>query len=103
MSSSIKMFSTPGAAVTPPLRSSPDNKIILNEEYRSCVGLIMFACGKTEPTLSNACRELTAHLTAPNDEHWTALMRLRGYIKPGTNLGIKVHMPKDTRVVAFVE
>ncbi len=35
MSGSIKTFSTPGAAVTPPLRSSPDDEIILNEKFRS--------------------------------------------------------------------
>ena len=63
--SSLKTFSTPGAAVTPPLRSTPEDEIILNDdEYRSYVGRIMFACGKTEPTLSNACRELTSHVRA---------------------------------------
>jgi hypothetical protein len=103
MSDSIKTFSTPGAAVTPPLRSSPEDEIILNEKFRSYVGRIMFACGKTEPTLSNACRELTAHLTAPNEEHWTALKHLMGYIKLGTNQGIKMRAPKDIRVVAFVD
>ena len=66
---SLKMFSTPDAAVTPPMCSSPEDKIILNKEYRSYVGGIMFACGKTEPTLLNACRELTSHLMAPNMEH----------------------------------
>ena len=64
--SSLKTFLTPGAAVTPPLRSTPEDEIILNDEYRSYVGRIMFACGKTEPTLSNVCREMTSHLTAPN-------------------------------------
>jgi hypothetical protein len=103
MSGSIKTFSTPGAAVTPPLRSLPDDEIILIEEFRSFVGRIMFACGKTEPTLSNACRELTVHLTAPNKEHWTALTHLMGYIKTGTNQGIKMRTPRDTRVVAFVD
>ena len=76
--SSLKTFSTPGAAVTPPLRSTPEDEIILNEEYRSYVGRIMFACRKTEPTLSNACRELTSHLPAPNKEYWTALGHLMG-------------------------
>jgi hypothetical protein len=33
--SSLQTFSTPGAAVTPPLRSTPEDEIILNEEYRS--------------------------------------------------------------------
>ncbi|KAI2489962.1 Reverse transcriptase (RNA-dependent DNA polymerase) [Fragilaria crotonensis] len=99
---SIKTFSTPGAAVSPPLRSSPDDEIIMIEEFRSFVGRIMFACGKTEPTLSNACRELTVCL-APNKEHWTALTHLMGYIKTVSNQGIKMRAPKDTRVVAFVD
>ena len=102
--SSLKTFSTPGPAVTPPLHSTPEDEIILNEEYRSsCVGRIIFACGKTEPTLSNACRELTSHLTAPNKEHWTALGHLMDYIKQGTNLGIQMRASKDTRVVTFVD
>jgi hypothetical protein len=102
-SCSIKTFSTPGAAVSPPLRSTPDDKIIMIDKFRSFVGRIMFACGKTEPTLSNACRELTVHLTAPNEVHWTALTHLMGYIKTGNNQGIKMRTPKDTRVVAFVD
>jgi hypothetical protein len=103
MSGLIKTLSTHGAAVTPQLRSSPDDKIILNEMFRSYVGRIMFACGKSEPTLSSACRELTAHLTAPNEEHLAALKYLRGFIKEGTNQGIMMRAPKDIRVVAFVD
>ncbi|KAI2509180.1 hypothetical protein MHU86_5190 [Fragilaria crotonensis] len=45
MSGSIKTFST-RAAVT----RSAINEIILIEEFRSFVGRIMFACGKTEPS-----------------------------------------------------
>lgn len=100
---SAKTFSTPGAAVTPPLRSTPDDEIIMLDKFRSYVGRIMFACGKTEPTLSNACRELTVHLTAPNHVHWTALKHLMGYVKTGNNQGFKMRTPKDTRVVAFVD
>ena len=50
--SSLKTFSTTGTAVTPPLCSTPEDEIIVKEEYRSYVGRILFACGKTEPTLS---------------------------------------------------
>jgi hypothetical protein len=103
MESSIKEFNTPGAAVTPPLRSTDDDEIIDMELFRSYVGRVMFACGKTEPTISNACRELTSHLTAPNEEHWKALMHLIGYLKTGVNQGLKMRPPKDRRVVAFVD
>jgi hypothetical protein len=103
MDSDIKEFSTPGASVTPPLRSSPEDEIINMELFRSFVGRILFACGKTEPTISNACRELTSHLTAPNEEHWKALTHLVGYLKSGSFQGIKLREPKDFRVVAYVD
>jgi hypothetical protein len=103
MSGSIKTFSTPSAAVTPPLRSSADDEITLNEMFCSYVGRIMFACGATGPTQSNACRELTAHLSVSNEEHWMVLKHLMGYIKQGINQGIKIFAPKDIQVVAFVD
>lgn len=104
MESDIKEFSTPGASVTPPLRSTPEDEIIdIMEMFRSFVGRILFACGKTEPTISNACRELTSHLTAPNEEHWKALTHLIGYLKSGSFQGIKSRTPEDTRVVAYVD
>jgi histone deacetylase 1/2 len=101
--SGIKEFSTPGASVTPPLRSSVDDEIIDMEPFRSFVGRILFACGKTEPTLSNACRELSSHLSAPNKEHWKALSHLIGYLKTGGFQGIKLRVPEDTQVVAYVD
>ena len=103
METRIRINNTPGAAVTPPLKSTSEDEIILHDEFRSYVGRIMFACGKTEPSLSNACRELTCHLTAPNAEHWTALRHLIGYLKNNKALGHKMRAPKDTRIVAFVD
>ena len=101
--SGIKEFSTPGASVTPPLRSSVDDEIIDMEPFRSFVGRILFACGKTEPTISNACRELTSHLSAPNKEHWKALSHLIGFLKTGSFQGVKLRTPEDTQVVAYVD
>ena len=63
----------------------------------------MFACGKLEPTLSNACQELIMHLTGPNDTHWTALRHLMRYIKSMKNQGIKMRTPQSTKVMAFVD
>ena len=103
METRIRINNTPGLAVTPPLKSTSEDEIILHEEFRSYVGRIMFACGKTEPSLSNACRELTCHLTSPNAEHWTALRHLIGYLKNNKALGHKMRAPKDTRIVAFVD
>ena len=99
----IKPRKIPGAAVTPPLKSKEGDEIIMQETYRSYVGRVMFACGKSEPTISNACRELTSHLNAPNEEHLSALEHLIGYIKHGSHQGIKMRPPKDNTVVAFVD
>jgi hypothetical protein len=101
--SDVKERSTPGASVTPPLRSTPEDEIINMEMFRSFVGRILFACGKTEPTIANACRELTSHLTAPNEEHWNALSHLVGYLKTASLQGIKMRTPDDLRVVAYVD
>ena len=101
--SKCKEFSTPGASVTPPLRSTPEDEIINMEMFRSFVGRILFACGKTEPTISNACRELTSHLTAPNEEHWKALTHLIGFLKTGAFQGIKLRTPENMQVVAYVD
>jgi hypothetical protein len=99
----IKERQIPGAAVTPPLRSTEDDEIIMQDLFRSYVGRVMFACGKSEPTISNACRELTSHLNAPNKEHVTALEHLIGFVKNGQYQGLKMRAPKDNTVVAFVD
>jgi hypothetical protein len=101
--STVRGFTTPGAAVTPPLRSTEDDEIIEMERFRSFVGRIMFACGKTEPCISNACRELTSHLTAPNEEHWKSLDHLIGYLKGGTHHGMKMRAPLGRQIVVFVD
>ena len=48
-------FNTPGATGPPPTRSTKDDSIIEMEKFRSYVGRVMFASGKTEPTTSTAC------------------------------------------------
>ena len=99
----IKERKIPGAAVTPPLRSTEDDEIIMQDLFRSYVGRVMFACGKSEPIISNACRELTSHLNAPNKEHVTALEHLIGFVKNGQYQGLKMRAPRDNTVVAFVD
>jgi hypothetical protein len=103
LATTLKDYKTPGAAVTPPLRSTPEDEIVLHELFRSYVGRVMFACGKSEPTIANACRELTCHLNAPNATHWTALKNLIGFLKSKSFQGLKMRAPKDRRVVAFVD
>jgi hypothetical protein len=63
----------------------------------------MFAAGKTEPTICNACRELSSHLTAPNAEHWKRLSHLMGYAQTKTLQGHKLRPPRNRRVVGFVD
>ena len=89
--------------MTPPLHSTSEDEIVRHELFRSYVGRVMFACMKTEPTISNACRELTCHLNAPNETHWTALKYLIGYLKNEGFQGLKMRAPNDRRVVAFVD
>jgi hypothetical protein len=103
LATTLKDYRTPGAAVTPPLHSTSGDEIVRQELFRSYVGRVMFACMKTEPTISNACQELTCHLNAPNETHWTGLKYLIGYLKNEGFQGLKMRAPNDRRVVAFVD
>jgi hypothetical protein len=47
--SKCKEFSTPGASVTPPLRSTPEDEIINMEMFRSFVGRICLRAAKLSP------------------------------------------------------
>jgi hypothetical protein len=103
LATTLKDYRTPGAAVTPPPHSTSEDEIVRHELFRSYVGRVMFTCMKTEPTISNACRELTCHLNAPNETHWTALKYLIGYLKNEGFQGLKMRAPNDRRVVAFID
>ena len=100
---SIRDTKTPGPPGAPPTRSSTEDEILHMERFRSFVGRLMFAAGKTDPSICNACRELSSHLTAPNAEHWKRLSHLMGYIQTETLQGYKLRPPTSRRVVAFVD
>ncbi|KAI2511741.1 hypothetical protein MHU86_2635 [Fragilaria crotonensis] len=89
LATTLKDYKTPGAAVTPLYALRQKTKL----SCMSCIGRmwgVMFACGKSEPTISNACRELTCHLNAPNATHWSALKNLIGYLKGKSFQGLKM-------------
>jgi hypothetical protein len=79
LATTLKDYKMPGAAVTPPLRSTPEDEIVLHELFRSYVGRVMFACGKSER--ANDCECMPgAHLPSqcpqcytldcPQESHW---------------------------------
>ena len=75
---SIRDTNSPGPTGAPSTRFSTEDEILQMERFRSFVGRLMFAAGKTEPSICNACRELSSHLTVPNVEHWKRLSHLIG-------------------------
>ena len=100
---SIRDTNTPGPTGAPPTRSSTEDEILQMERFRSFVGRLMFAARTTEPSICNACRALSSHLTAPNVEHWKRLSQLIGYVQAKTLQGYKLRPPLTRRVVAFVD
>ena len=54
---SIRDFNTPGITGAPSTRSRSKDTIVEMERFRSFVGRLMIATGKSEPSISNACQE----------------------------------------------
>jgi hypothetical protein len=53
---------------------------LMQKEYRSIVGKILYLVKKVEPTCANAVCELSSFLDGPSQEHWKSIARVAGYL-----------------------
>jgi hypothetical protein len=58
---------------------------------------------KIGPDLSNAARELSAHLSSPGEEHWKALERCVGYMSTKNDHGLILREPKSLRSISYTD
>ncbi len=75
----------------------------LHEQYRSIVGKILYLMTKVGPDLSNAARELSAHLSSPGEEHWKALERCVGYLLTREDVGLTLRCPNNLRSISYTD
>jgi hypothetical protein len=68
-----KKAATPGFPGKMLRKSEEGNEPLMITEYRSIVGKILYYTTKVRPEMANAARELSCHMSNPNDEHWKAL------------------------------
>ena len=81
--------------------SKNEEESVLHEEYRSIVGKILYQMTKIAPDLSNAARELSAHLASPGKEHWKALERCVGYMANKAFEGLKFRKPNKLISISY--
>ena len=99
--SKVKDSQTPGAPGKTLKKNEDPDKIIKESEYRSIMGKVLYYVNKMDMTCANAARELSQHLSNPNQDHWKALGKIVGYIKGRINRGKVMRRPKELRVVAW--
>ena len=79
--SKVKDSLTPGAPGKSLKRNSDTKKILNETSYRSIMGKVLYYVNKMDMTCANAARELSQHLSSPDQEHWKALGKIVGYLK----------------------
>ena len=68
-----KAASTPGFPGTCLSKLEEGEEQVMIDEYRSIVGKLLYLMTKIGPTLANAIRELSGHMSNPGEKHWKAL------------------------------
>ncbi len=80
-----------------------EDEIVKLDAYRSIVGKLIYYMTKIRPDLSNAVRDLSAHLTNPGKEHWKALDRCVGYVKTTKLEGIYLKRPRSLQSISYTD
>jgi hypothetical protein len=93
-----KIAATPGQPGTTLETNAAD--IILQPEYRSIVGKLLYFMKKISPLCANAIRELSQHLENPGIEHWLAVERVLGFLRDSRNCKLKMRPPVELRVMS---
>jgi hypothetical protein len=73
------------------------------DPYRSIVGKIIYYMTKIGPDLSNAVRDLSAHLSNPGEEHWKSLERCVGYLSDHEDRGLILKRPKSLQCISYTD
>ena len=98
-----KVYDTPGAPGKNLKKNEDESNIIQETDYRSIMGKVLYYVNKMDLPCANATRELSQHLSSPDESHWKALGRLIGYIKTRKNKGKIIRKPQELRVVAWCD
>ena len=96
--------SLPGKAMTPALPGTTlernEQETILQPEYRSVVGKLLYFMKMVSPLCANATRELSQHLENPGLEHWKAIERILGFLQHPRHCKLKMRAHKELRVLS---
>jgi hypothetical protein len=69
----------------------------MRTEYQSIIGQILYYTTKIAPAMAYAVRELSSHMSNPNEDHWKALGRAVGYLKGYAKYEFTLRAPEELR------
>ena len=95
--SKFRKIVSPGTTLN---QSKPKEPIYI-DQYRSFWGQIMCYTTKVVHDVENTSRELAAHISHPQPEHWKALGHFIGYLKGKETKGITIRNPKVLKAVVL--
>lgn len=75
-----------------------DSDGVVDHEFMSLVGSLLYAAMVTRPDIAFAVQRLGRHLQAAGDAHWMAAKRVLRYLKGTRHLGIKYTSSSDELV-----
>jgi hypothetical protein len=64
-------------------------------EYRSCVGALLFLCTQIRPDCSNAISHCARYMQSPMTSHWQACKRILRYLAGTKDVGIRFNGNSD--------
>ena len=99
----VKSNNVPGLPGKVLAKSEEGSVKVRLDDYRSIVGKLLYLSTKLRPDIANAVRELSSHLSHPNDSHWDAVEKLVGYLKVNGEQKIEFHRPQTLSFIGFCD
>ena len=80
-----------------------DGAVVMQSEYRSITGKILYYTVKVAPEVVHAARDLASHMSAPGEEHWKAMERMVGYLLNIREEKFRYRRPEELREIIWTD
>ena len=94
-----RRYQSPGAPGS--VLTKNEGEPIKLTEFRSILGSLLYFMTKIGPCLSNATRELSSHMSNPDQVHWDAMGRVVGFLKSYEKFALVYRAPEELRGISI--
>jgi hypothetical protein len=92
-----KKYQSPGVPGSKLLKNQGEPVDMTN--FRKVMGQLLYFTNKIAPSMCNASRELSSHMSNPNADHWTAMGRVVGHLKAFDKFEMIFRSPEELRPI----